>query len=79
MDFRSVRGLVERMLVEHPDAGVIVIADKGSRTGDVVRVMDQCRLADAKSVSLARPPRRGSREPSLDLACSSPRCSTRGC
>jgi len=53
VDYRSVRGLVERALAENPEAGVIVVADKGSRTGDVVRVMDQCRLANAKSVSLA--------------------------
>ena len=53
VDVRSVRGLVERALVENPEAGVIVVADKGSQTGDVVKVMDQCRLANAKSVSLA--------------------------
>jgi len=32
---------------------VIVVADKHSETGVVVRVMDQCRLAGAKRVSLA--------------------------
>ncbi len=53
VDYRSVRGLVERALAENPEAGVIVVADKGSQTGDVVQVMDQCRLANAKSVSLA--------------------------
>ncbi len=53
VDVRSVRGLVERALAEDPDAGVIVIADKTSQTGDVVLVMDQCRLAGASSVSLA--------------------------
>ena len=29
------------------------VADKASETGDVVKVMDQCRLAGASSVSLA--------------------------
>ena len=53
VDVRSVRGLIERALAEDPDAGVVVVADKGSETGDVVRVMDQCRLAGAPSVSLA--------------------------
>jgi biopolymer transport protein ExbD len=53
VDVRSVRGLVERSLAEDPDAGVIVIADRESQTGDVVQVMDQCRLAGASSVSLA--------------------------
>jgi biopolymer transport protein ExbD len=53
VDVRSVRGLVERALAEDPEAGVVVVADKGSETGEVVKVMDQCRLAGAGSVSLA--------------------------
>ena len=53
VDVRSVRGLVERMLAEDPDAGVVVVADKSSETGIVVKVMDQCRLAGAGNVSLA--------------------------
>jgi biopolymer transport protein ExbD len=53
VDVRSVRGLVERALAEDPEAGVIVIADRESQTGDVVQVMDQCRLAGAVNVSLA--------------------------
>jgi biopolymer transport protein ExbD len=53
VDVRSVRALLERSLVEDPEAGVVVVADKASETGDVVKVMDQCRLAGAKSVSLA--------------------------
>jgi biopolymer transport protein ExbD len=53
VDVRSVRGLVERALAEDPESGVVVVADKGSETGEVVKVMDQCRLAGASSVSLA--------------------------
>ncbi len=53
VDVRSVRGLVERALAEDPDSGVVVVADKTSETGDVVQVMDQCRLAGAGNVSLA--------------------------
>ncbi len=53
VDVRSVRGLVERALAEDPEAGVIVIADRESQTGQVVQVMDQCRLAGASNVSLA--------------------------
>jgi len=53
IDVRSVRGLVERALVEAPESGAVVVADKESRTGAVVKVMDQCRLAGAKNVSLA--------------------------
>lgn len=53
VDVRSVRGLVERALAEDPESGVVVVADKTSETGDVVQVMDQCRLAGASNVSLA--------------------------
>jgi biopolymer transport protein ExbD len=53
VDVRRVRGLVERALAEDPMTGVVVIADRDSKTSDVVKLMDQCRLAGAKNVSLA--------------------------
>jgi biopolymer transport protein ExbD len=53
IDLRSVRAHVERALAEDPESGVVVVADRMSRTGEVVKVMDQCRLAGARDVSLA--------------------------
>jgi biopolymer transport protein ExbD len=53
VDLRSVRPLVERALAEDPDGGVVIVADKRSETGSVVKIMDQCRLAGARNVSLA--------------------------
>ena len=53
IDVRSVRALIERALAEDPDSGVVIVADKDSKTGIVVRAMDQCRLAGAMNVSLA--------------------------
>lgn len=53
IDVRSVRAHVERALAEDPESGVVVVADKNSNTGVVVQAMDQCRLAGAKTVSLA--------------------------
>lgn len=53
IDIRSVRTQVERSLADTPDNGVIVVADKESNTGIVVEVIDQCRLAGAKAVSIA--------------------------
>jgi biopolymer transport protein ExbD len=53
IDVRGIRPLIERALAEDPESGVVVVADKRSETGDVVKVMDQCRLAGAKNVSLA--------------------------
>jgi biopolymer transport protein ExbD len=53
IDVRSVRALIERALAEDPESGVVIVADKDSNTGIVVRAMDQCRLAGAVNVSLA--------------------------
>ncbi len=53
VDIRSVRGMVERTLAENPEGGVVVVADRSAQTGAVVAVMDQCRLAGAKNLSLA--------------------------
>jgi biopolymer transport protein ExbD len=53
IDIRSVRAQVERSLADVPDNGVIVVADRESNTGTVVEVIDQCRLAGAKGVSIA--------------------------
>ncbi len=53
IDLRSIRPLVERALAEDPESAVVVVADKKSETGAIVKVMDQCRLAGARNVSLA--------------------------
>ena len=48
----GVRGLVARLL-QSGDLPVIVVADETSQTGAVVSVIDECKLAGAKTVSLA--------------------------
>lgn len=53
VDVRRLRGVVEQMLVETPDASVVVLSDQDSRTGVVVEVIDQARLAGAGKVALA--------------------------
>jgi len=53
IDIRSVRAHIERCLAENPEGGIVVVADKTSRTGLTVQVMDQCRLAGAKNISIA--------------------------
>ncbi len=52
IDIRSVRANVERALAENPEGDVIVVADRESQTGIVINVMDECKLAGAKNVSL---------------------------
>lgn len=53
IDLRSVRSHISRALAQNPEGSVVIVADKVSYTGTVIRVMDQCRLAGAKRVSIA--------------------------
>lgn len=53
VDIRQLRGVIERMLVESPDASVVVLSDQDARTGVAVEVIDQARLAGAGKVALA--------------------------
>ena len=53
IDFRAVRANVERALAENPDSSVVLVADKESYTGMVIKVMDACKLAGANNVSIA--------------------------
>ena len=53
IDIRRLRGVIERMFLETPDASVVVLTDQNSRTGVVVEVIDQARLAGAGKVALA--------------------------
>lgn len=53
IDVRAVRANVLRNLAENPESAVVVVADKASSTGTAIMVMDGCRMAGAKSVSLA--------------------------
>jgi len=48
----GVRGLIFRLLKEE-QRPVIIIADENSKTGIVVDVIDECKLAGAKNVSIA--------------------------
>jgi biopolymer transport protein ExbD len=53
VDVRAVRANVERSLAENPEGAVVVVADKASSTGTAIQVMDGCRMAGARNVSLA--------------------------
>jgi biopolymer transport protein ExbD len=61
IDLRAVRANVERARAENPEGSVIIIADKGSRTGILVDVMDQVKLAGVEEISVAaqQPPQGG--------------------
>ena len=53
VDIRGVRAAVERMRVDQPDSSVVVQADQDARSGTVIRVMDQVRMAGVEDVALA--------------------------
>lgn len=50
---RRIRGLVEIFLLENPEGGVIINADKDCPTGKMIEVLDQCRLAGAKNIAVS--------------------------
>jgi len=56
IDVRAVRANIERLHAENPEGAVIVQADKNSRNGILVQVIDQVRLAGVNNVSLAASP-----------------------
>ena len=55
VDPRAVRANIERMRAENPQASVVIQADKESKNGLLVEVMDQAQLAGVEpgEISLA--------------------------
>ncbi|MEX0950864.1 MAG: biopolymer transporter ExbD [Gammaproteobacteria bacterium] len=53
VDIRAVRAHVERLHAQNPEGTVIVMADKNSRSGMMVDVMDQVRLAGVENIAIA--------------------------
>jgi len=61
VDVRSVAANVQRLLAENPKGSVVVQADKDSKNGTLIQVLDQISLAgvDKEKVSLAAVPGEG--------------------
>jgi biopolymer transport protein ExbD len=53
VDPRALRANIERLYAENPSGSVVIQADKESRNGLLVEVMDAAKLAGVKSVSIA--------------------------
>ena len=53
VDPRALRANIERLHAENPQGSVVIQADKESKNGLLVQVMDAARLAGVSSVSLA--------------------------
>jgi biopolymer transport protein ExbD len=56
IDVRAVRANIERLHMENPQGAVVVQADKSSRNGVLVQVLDQIKLAGVSNVALAATP-----------------------
>jgi biopolymer transport protein ExbD len=53
VDIRAVRANIERLHAENPEGSVIILADKEAKSGLLIQVMDQARLAGVTNVSIA--------------------------
>jgi biopolymer transport protein ExbD len=53
VDPRSIRANIERLHAENPQGSVVIQADKNSKNGLLVQVMDAARLAGVSNVALA--------------------------
>lgn len=53
VDARALRGLIRKRRSEHPQAAVVVQADRDAKAGLMVQVMDQARLAGVRDVAVA--------------------------
>jgi biopolymer transport protein ExbD len=56
VDPRAVRANIERLRAENPQGSVVIQADKESKNGLLVQVMDAARQAGVENVSLAAEP-----------------------
>lgn len=53
IDINAVRAHVERLHAENPQGTVVIAADKESRTGDMIKVLDQVRAAGVMDAAIA--------------------------
>jgi biopolymer transport protein ExbD len=53
VDIAGLKDVLSRLISQNPDREVVLIADKESQTGMMVRVIDACNLSGAKKVSVA--------------------------
>ena len=56
VDLRSVRANIERLHAEMPKSSVVVQADYGAKSGLLVELIEQVKLAGIENVSVAATP-----------------------
>ncbi len=53
VDVRAVRANIERLHAENPQGAVVIQADRDSKNGLLVEVMDAAKLAGVESISIS--------------------------
>jgi biopolymer transport protein ExbD len=53
VDVRAVRANIERLYAENPQGAVVIQADRDSKNGLLVAVMDAAKLAGVENISIA--------------------------
>ncbi|MCG8553906.1 MAG: biopolymer transporter ExbD [Proteobacteria bacterium] len=56
VDVRQVRANVERLLAENPKGSMVIQADRASKNGLLVQVIDAAKLAGVDNVAIAAKP-----------------------
>ena len=53
VDLRAVRANIERARIEHPKAGVLLMADPGAKNGLIIETADQIRLGGITDITFS--------------------------
>lgn len=53
VDIRSLRAHIERLKVQMPESGVVIVSDKDAKTKYLVYAMDQIKLAGISNIAIA--------------------------
>lgn len=53
VDIRSIRAHIERLKVQMPESGVVIVSDKNAKTKYLVYAMDQIKLAGISNIAIA--------------------------
>lgn len=53
IDIQNIKGRMDSFLAEVPGGSVVIAADKSCPTGITIKVLDYCRLAGVKNLSVA--------------------------
>lgn len=53
IDIQNIKARMDTFLAEVPAGAVVIVADKSCPTGITIQVLDYCRLAGVKNISVA--------------------------